>query len=73
MLTVVEVKGAQPRTKDYKLADSGGLYLFVTTKGHRSWRYRATFRIRIVLPYENMFPGGDDVASPKCSLRRSVD
>ncbi|UAJ10689.1 tyrosine-type recombinase/integrase [Glacieibacterium megasporae] len=43
MLTVIEVKGAQPRAKDYKLADSGGLYLFITTKGHRSWRLKYRF------------------------------
>ena len=26
-----------------------------------------------VLPHDNMFPSGDAVASPECSLRRSVD
>lgn len=42
-LTNVEVKVAQPRAKDYKLTDSGGLHLFVTTRGHKSWRLRYDF------------------------------
>lgn len=43
MLTVVAAKNAAPKGKDYKLADSGGLYLFVTTRGHKSWRYKYRF------------------------------
>ena len=39
-LTVVEAKNAKPKERDYKLADSAGLYLFVTTKGAKSWRYK---------------------------------
>ncbi|MET0250339.1 MAG: Arm DNA-binding domain-containing protein, partial [Sphingobium sp.] len=39
-LTVVEAKNAKPRERDYKLADSGGLYLYVTTKGAKSWRMK---------------------------------
>lgn len=39
-LTVVEAKNAKPGDRDYKLADSAGLYLFVTTKGAKSWRYK---------------------------------
>ena len=42
-LTNAEVKNAQPRDKDYKLTDSGGLHLFVTVKGHKSWRLRYDF------------------------------
>ena len=40
MLTDTAAKGAAPREKDYKLADSGGLYLFVTTKGAKIWRLK---------------------------------
>lgn len=40
MLTDKAIAAAKPREKDYKLADSGGLYLFVTAKGHRSWRLK---------------------------------
>lgn len=42
-LTVLQVENAKPREKDYKLADSGGLHLFVTRKGHKSWRLRYDF------------------------------
>jgi integrase len=43
MLTDMQVKNAKARDKDYKLADSEGLYLFVTAKGHRSWRMKYRF------------------------------
>lgn len=39
-LTVTEVKNAKARERDYKLADSQGLHLFVTTKGAKSWRFK---------------------------------
>jgi len=35
-LTDAQCRKAAPHDKDYKLSDSGGLYLFVTTKGFRS-------------------------------------
>ncbi len=37
-LTVRAVETAKPREKGYKLADSAGLYLFVTPAGGKSWR-----------------------------------
>lgn len=43
MLTDKEVKNAAPRDKAYKMADSGGLYLYVATTGLKSWRMK--FRI----------------------------
>lgn len=42
-LTDLQVRKAAPRDKDYKLADSGGLYLFVTQKGFKSWRLKYRF------------------------------
>ncbi|QPI73949.1 tyrosine-type recombinase/integrase [Sphingobium sp. Cam5-1] len=39
-LTVVEARNAKAGERDYKLADSAGLYLFVTKKGAKSWRYK---------------------------------
>lgn len=42
-LTDVQARKAAPRDKDYKLTDSGGLYLFVTRKGHKSWRLKYRF------------------------------
>lgn len=43
MLTDLQVRKAKPCEKDYKLADSGGLYLFVTKKGAKSWRLKYRF------------------------------
>lgn len=43
MLADLKARNAKPRERDYKLADSGGLYLYVTTKGYRSWRMKYRF------------------------------
>lgn len=40
MLTVAAVEKAVKRDKPYKMADSGGLYLYVSTTGQRSWRMK---------------------------------
>jgi len=42
-LTDIAIKSAKPRERDYKLADSGGLYLLVTASGGKLWRLK--FRI----------------------------
>ena len=38
MLTVKAIEAAKPRDRGYKLADSGGLYLFITPAGGKIWR-----------------------------------
>ena len=38
MLTARQVDTAKPKEKAYKLADAGGLYLFVAPTGLKSWR-----------------------------------
>ena len=43
MLTDMKARQAKPREKDYKLADSRGLYLFVTRHGFKSWRMKYRF------------------------------
>jgi integrase len=43
VLTDVQVKKAKGAEKPYKLSDSGGLFLLVSTKGHRSWRLKYRF------------------------------
>lgn len=43
MLTNLAVKKAAPKEKAYKLYDSGGLHLFVTPTGYRSWRLKYRF------------------------------
>jgi len=40
VLTDKEVKGAAAREKPYKMADAGGLYLYVATTGLKSWRMK---------------------------------
>jgi integrase len=40
MLTDKEVRSAAAREKPYKMADSGGLYLYVATTGLKSWRMK---------------------------------
>lgn len=42
-LTDAQARKAEKRDKDYKLADSGGLYLFVTKAGFKSWRMKYRF------------------------------
>ncbi len=41
-LTVRAVEAAKPREKGYKLADSAGLYLYITPAGGKSWRANYT-------------------------------
>lgn len=42
-LTDAAARKAKPTDRDYKLADSGGLYLFVTKSGSKSWRLKYRF------------------------------
>lgn len=43
MLTDQRCRAAKARDKPYKLADSMGLHLYVSTTGHRSWRMKYRF------------------------------
>jgi hypothetical protein len=42
-LTINEIKNAKPAKRDYKLADSNGLFLLVTAAGAKSWRFKYRF------------------------------
>lgn len=42
-LTDMQARKALPKDKPYKLADSGGLYLYVAKTGLRSWRMKFRF------------------------------
>lgn len=44
MLTDKAVRAASPKDKAYKVADSGGLYLHVSPKNHKSWRFKYRFQ-----------------------------
>lgn len=43
MLTELQCRSAKPKDKPYKLGDSGGLYLYVTPTGYRSFRWKYRF------------------------------
>jgi|EP00456_Euglypha_rotunda_P015766 hypothetical protein len=45
-LTITDIKNAKPARSDYKLADSGGLYLLVSKAGGRTWRFK--YRVGVV-------------------------
>jgi integrase len=42
-LTIKEIDSAKPKSKPYKLADSGGLCLLIAPSGARLWRWRYRF------------------------------
>lgn len=42
-LTDLAIKGAKPKEKSYKLADSGGLYIEISPRGGKWWRYKYRF------------------------------
>ncbi|MBX3565314.1 MAG: integrase arm-type DNA-binding domain-containing protein, partial [Sphingomonas sp.] len=43
MLTDFHCRNAKKKERPYKLSDSGGLYLYVTATGSRSWRFKYRF------------------------------
>lgn len=43
MLTVKQIYAAKPKDKAYRLADAGGLFLFVPPSGKKVWRMRYRF------------------------------
>ncbi|MBP8672162.1 MAG: DUF4102 domain-containing protein, partial [Sphingobium sp.] len=43
MLTDVAIRKAKPAPKAYKLADAGGLYLYVSPSGGKLWRFDYRF------------------------------
>ncbi len=47
-LSAVAIKAAKGRDKQYKLADSGGLYLLVLPSGQRYWRMNYLSSLRSV-------------------------
>lgn len=42
-LNDTKIRNAKPREKDYKLFDGDGLFLIVTKKGHKWWRFKYRF------------------------------
>lgn len=42
-MTDLQCRKAKAKDRDYKLSDSGGLLLFITSKGGKSWRFKYRF------------------------------
>ena len=63
VLSEMQVRGARPRDKDYKLFDTQGLYLKVSTSGARLWRFKYHYG-----PVERLLTLG---AYPEVSLKRA--
>jgi hypothetical protein len=55
-LTIAEVKNAKPGAKNFKIADSGGLFLLVTKTGAKSWRYKYRFGVKEKLLTLGLYP-----------------
>lgn len=56
MLTIGAVKAAAPQARAYKLFDGGGMFLFVTPAGAKSWRLKYRWRGREKLLVLGRFP-----------------
>lgn len=67
MLTNAAAKAAGARTRAYKLADSGGLFLYVAPTGTKSWRLKYRFAGREKLLTLGRFP---EIGVPEARRRR---
>ena len=58
MLTVKQIESARPKDKSYRMADSGGLFLFVPPSGKKVWRLRYRIENRektlVIGPYPDI-------------------
>lgn len=58
MLTVKQIEAAKPSDKSYRLADSGGLFLFIPPSGKKVWRMRYRFegkeKTLVIGPYPSI-------------------
>ena len=43
MASDAEIRKAKPADKPYKITDGGGLHVYVSKAGGKSWRYRYEF------------------------------
>lgn len=79
MLTNATVKAAQASARPYKLADAGGLYLYIRPTGSKTWRMKYRYRSREKLLTFGSWPEislGDARArrdSAREQLRNNVD
>jgi hypothetical protein len=68
-LTAVEIRNAQARDRDYKLADEKGLFLLVPPNGTKAWRHKYRFGGREKLASYDLFP---DVGLKEARERRDA-
>lgn len=75
MLTNAAVKAARPRAAAYKLADAGGLHLYIAPTGLRSWRWRFRVAGKEQLLTIGSFPdiGLDQARSARDQAREQLD
>ncbi|WP_288338610.1 integrase arm-type DNA-binding domain-containing protein [uncultured Sphingomonas sp.] len=75
MLTNAAVKAARPRAAAYKLADAGGLHLYVAPTGLRSWRWRFRIAGKEQLLTIGSFPdvGLDQARAARDQARKLLD
>ena len=75
MLTNASVKAARPRAAAYKVADSGGLHLYVAPTGLRSWRWRFRLSGKEQLLTIGSFPdiGLDQARAARDQARELLD
>ncbi len=79
MLTVKQIEAAKPAEKSYRLADSGGLFLFVPPSGKKVWRMRYRFdgkeKTLVIGPYPeiNLTEARAKQSEAKMKLLTGVD
>jgi integrase len=66
-LTDTAIRQAKPRAKQYKLSDGKGLYLLVTVKGHKWWRFNYRFNGKRKTLSMGVYP---DVTLKQARVRR---
>lgn len=69
MLTIGAVKAAAPQARAYKMTDGGGMFLFVTPAGAKSWRLKYRWRGREKLLVLGRWP---DMALPAARTAREL-
>lgn len=78
-LSNIEIKGAKPKDKAYRLFDGGGLYIEITTKGQKWWRLKYSFerkekRISLgVYPYVSLSEARNKREDLKKMIARGIN